>query len=401
MARLPFLLISISISTLTSVRLTHGAVPVADRNVNPDAFRKCAALFGNGSTDPWYLIKPRWPRECVMAFFDVLRSCSRHHDSNRIDDCVNLARAGSGTAALHNALAPLIPVCDPDSFRPKSARDRADKVRDLDAEIATLEARIHEIVAIEARPHENATIAARVDALRSQDAARLESRLDASREQKAALERAVEPRPGHHGCYHDARSEKHVAFSAMTARRMGAKCVIMTFRDMRSRVESGFKYGPNQHALDFARAVRDARLGKGPVEAPGTTINELFGPKLSRGKPPSKTFGRSHLTYLLGLSAEMCSEEKFEVHLLCTENLDAELLRLDAIFPGVRANTTHAHNNSRGSSPTSRSFSTYSQWMEAAELNATLAESVDQLYTEDQIIHDLICASHRGRGEYA
>ena len=33
-------------------------------------------------------------------------------------------------------------------------------------------------------------------------------------------------------------------------------------------------------------------------------------------------------------------------------------------------------------------------------MNETLAESVDQLYTEDQIIHDLICASHRGRGEY-
>ena len=297
----------------------------------------------------------------------------------------------------------MIPECENDSFRPKSARDRAVEGRDLDAEIATIEARIHEITTIEARPHENATIEARVDALRHEEAGRLGSRLDALREQKAAHQRAIEPRPGHYGCYHDVRSssEKHVAFSAMAARRMGAKCAIMTFRDMRSRIQSGFKYGPNKHAIGFARAVRDARSGKGPVEAPETTINELFGPKLNRRKPPSKSFGRSHLTYLLGLSAEMCAEEKFEVHLLCTENLDAELLRLNAIFPGVRANATRAHNNSRGSFlPTNRSFSTYSEWMDAAEMNETLAESVDQLYTDDQIIHDHICASHLGRGEY-
>ena len=165
----------------------------------------------------------------------------------------------------------------------------------------------------------------------------------------------------------------------MTARQMGAKCIIMTFRDMTTRLQSGFKY-----------AMKKA------TEPPKTTFDERFGPKISKQEVPNALFGRSHLTYLNGISAKMCAEEKFEVHLLCTETLDAELVRLNTIFPGIHVQESHAHNNEAGYKGMNRS--TFDRWMEASMPSATMVEYVNEMYMEDQIIHDLICASHRGRG---
>merc|ERR1711998_46099 len=124
---------------------------------------------------------------------------------------------------------------------------------------------------------------------------------------------------------------------------------------------------------------------------PGKTFDERFGPTLSERRAPGLVFGRSHLTYLSGISAKMCAEEKFEVHLLCTETLDAELSRLNAIFPGIHVEEKHAHNNEAGYD--GMNTSTFNAWMEASKPNATMVEYVNEMYMEDQIIHDLICAS--------
>ena len=92
--------------------------------------------------------------------------------------------------------------------------------------------------------------------------------------------------------------------------------------------------------------------------------------------------------HLAGLSAEMCAAEQFEVHLLCTEDLDNEFVRLGRTF-GVQFAQRRAH---------SRSKDMGNDWRNtAANLSADVVAHMESLYYEDQLLHRLLCADHMNR----
>ena len=84
----------------------------------------------------------------------------------------------------------------------------------------------------------------------------------------------------------------------------------------------------------------------------------------------------------------MCAAEQFEVHLLCTEDLDNEFVRLGRTF-GVQFAQRRAH---------SRSKDMGNDWRNtAANLSADVVAHMESLYYEDQLLHRLLCADHMNR----
>lgn len=297
---------------------------LARASANESTWSRCASYFGRQNFHPLgeevmakqsgmgsgdirdFIAYPRWPEPCVLAFWDALKKCSKHHAKNNLLDCVNIAPAGSGTQSLSDALrAQQVPECPPlGKLKPAGAG-------------------------------------------------------------------------GHHGCVH----HSHVGFSAMTARQMGAKCVIMTFRDAVGRIESGWRW----QMLSKEKKDFDEKHRKGTLD-----INAMIEQSVRESHLPTRAASFSFLQarYLAGLSAEMCAAEQFEVHLLCTEDLDNEFVRLGRTF-GVQFAQRRAH---------SRSKDMGNDWRNtAANLSADVVAHMESLYYEDQLLHRLLCADHMNR----
>ena len=268
-----------------------------------------------------YTMQPHWPRPCVMRYFEMLKSCSRHHPGNSIQDCINLAPAGSGTTTLAETLQRArLPFCCPSCLR----NDSSEKTFVTDA----LRAR---------RGHAH---------------------------------------DGPRGCYH----HSHL-FHLGAIQTLGARCAIMTIRDPVKRIESSFRW----EFLGGLHLQKNRYSGNGR-QSHQSDVNEWVTKQLDNGYNPSHvSFSFAHLKYLGGLSAETCAAKQFELHVLCSENLDDELARLSRIFPGADVRPHHAF---------ARSDTVAGSWrLDAARLNSKVAARVNRLYREDRLIHDLLCAN--------
>ena len=272
-----------------------------------------------------YTMQPHWPESCATAFLDVLRQCARHHVQNKISDCANIAPAGTGTVAVSEALRPYLPDCT--AFRPKS----------------------------------------RFGQIRAQATPGLEARNAA--------------RGGGAGCVH----HRHADFNAMTARQLGAKCVIMSVRDVVDRIASGYRWQLLERREKTAAVER-----KRGVEA--LNVNRYVTARLDGGRRPlgeagraGKFFSYAHVKYLHGLSAELCAKEAFEVHLLCTEHLTEELHRLGRVFTGQDIRARKSNSRSKEQPIT---------WVAASRIDADLAARLRTLYREDDMIHEWVCSRY-------
>ena len=283
-----------------------------------------------------YTMQPHWPRPCVMRYFEMLQSCSRHHPGNRIQDCVNVAPAGSGTVTLTEALkgARLPFCCEGCEGRDYDNRSNGDSFA-------------YDVVrAHQQRAHHTDSPGA--------------------------------PR----GCYH------HSHFMHLGAiQKLGAKCAIMTLRNPVQRIESSFRWEflgglAGQHHQELNKYNYHKQYHQ-------SDVNKWVTKQLDNGHIPSHiSFSFSHLKYLGGLSAEMCAAQQFELHILCSEDLDHELVRLRDVFPGADVRPGHAH-------ATARSDAAAGSWkLDAARLSPEVAARVNRLYREDRLIHDLLCSNY-------